>query len=79
MTDSVNQNSLSRAAEWLFRRLIDLRFGRGSVESDIITDYLDEDLPDWSGACSAWRTFARQREGCWSLGARFSSRIGLRR
>lgn len=56
------QNSLSRAAEWIFRRIIDLRFGRGSVESDIIQDYLDEDLPDWRGAFSAWRTFSAWRK-----------------
>jgi len=54
-------NIFSRAAEWLFRRLINLRFGRESTEADIITDYLDEDVPDWAGAYGAWRTFARLR------------------
>jgi len=55
------QNSLSQFAEWIFRRIIDLRFGRHSVEKDIITDYLDEDLPDWRGAVRAWRTFSSGR------------------
>lgn len=57
----MHQSLISRVAEWFCRRLVYVRFGRESVEADFITDYLDKDVPDWSGACRAWRTFALQR------------------
>jgi len=66
----MHQNLLSRAVEWFCRRIINMRFGRGSVEADFITDYLDKDVPDWSGACRAWRTFARLRRDAAARGPR---------
>lgn len=38
-----------------------VRFGKDSAEADIITDYLEQDTPDWRGAWRAYRTFAAQR------------------
>lgn len=41
----------------LVRRLVWIRFGRNSAESDIVTDYLERDRPDYAGALRAWRAF----------------------
>lgn len=43
--------------EYIARIAIYARFGKSSTEADIITDYLDPDVPDWRGAWRAFRTF----------------------
>lgn len=46
----------------LVRVLVWVRFGRNSAESDIITDKLEYEVPDYKGAFQSWKTFASLRK-----------------
>ncbi len=46
--------------ERLVRLVVRLRWGHDPARWDLITDYLDNDTPDYAGAWRAWRTFAAQ-------------------
>jgi hypothetical protein len=45
--------------ERIVRALVYARFGRASAEADVITDYLDHDVPDYRGAWRAYRSIRR--------------------
>jgi hypothetical protein len=48
----------SNMIAYIFRIAVWVRFGRNSAESDIITDYLERDVPNYRSAIAAWRTLS---------------------